>query len=172
MAPAAGVDTTDGTDPGNPGGPYLGEYNATIGALRTAGLPAGNILQIANAADATARAGTYDVFVFPETELCDLTAASYLAPVTNLINAGGRVVVTFGGEASFVAGLGLFGTVAGASVATTFAAVADPFWTGIVHPGYLNATFGWSWSGAGLVPLGRDSGGAGPELTVFGYNVP
>ena len=165
------VDAVGSTSAGNPGGPYLGEYNATLGALRLAGLPAANVLPLADAADAATRAGQYDVLLFMEAETCVPTAASWTAPVAALIATGGRVVVTYpGNNASFVSGLGLFGTGTTSSATTPYAAVADRFWEGgLVHPGYLNATQAWNWSGTGLVPLGRDAGGT--NLTVWGYEV-
>jgi hypothetical protein len=166
------VDRAGGTSPDNPGGPYAGEYNATIGALQLAGLPAGNIVPIVDSADATAHLAELDVLLFMEQESCAATAAPWVAVLTSFVAAGGRVVATtsLGNTGSFINGLGLFGTGAVEAVAQPYTPVSDPFWDGIVHPGYLNATYGWRWSGAGLHPLATSSDPA--VLTVWGYDVP
>ena len=165
------ADTTSNTSTSSPGGPYPGEFNATIGALEHAGFPAANILTIADAADATARASEYDVLLFVETERCDLDSSAWRSPVGNVISGGGRVVTTcpYGELAAFVSGLGMFGSGSRSGVSEPFTTVDDPFWDGLSHPGSFSATGGWAWAGAGLIPLGYSSDGT--TLTVWGYDI-
>jgi hypothetical protein len=167
------VDTTGTTHSGNPGGPYAGEFNATLGALRQAGHPAASIVTLATPAAAAARTD-YQVLLFMEQENCAPPAAPWVPIVNAVLARGGRVVATTSrsGTGAFINALGVFGTGAVAAVSAPYATdTASPFWTGITHPGDLNATDGWTWSGPGLVRLGWDAGTT-TALTVWGYNVP
>ncbi len=165
------ADTSGSTSSASPGGASAGEFNATIAALTYAGFPPSRIIPITNAADAVAQAGSYDVLLFPESELCTRDATAWVTPINDLILTGGRMVVTSGdnNQVTFLSALGLFGsgTGAGGSVAPYAAETTNEFWNGIVHPGSLNATRAWVWGGAGLEPLAYDNAG---NLTVFGYN--
>lgn len=166
------VDTTGSTSASNPGGPYLGEFNATLGALHQAGFPDENVIVLADSAAVTSRLGDYDVLLFMETERCSLSADAYRATITSFVASGGRVVVTcpYGGQDVFVNDLGLFGTGVDASASTPYTTAGGAFWSGIAHPGSLNATRGWNWSGDGLVRLGWSTTDT-TDLTVWGYNV-
>jgi hypothetical protein len=166
------VDTSTPVNGANPVGPIdRGEYYATIAALEYAGFPAANVIEIADAADAAARAGSYEVLLFPEQELCTVPSADWIGVISDLVASGGRVVA-MGSDAAFVDGLGLFG--AGSTVwsdpSATFVSTPDPFWSGITHPGWLDATWTWAWAGPGLVALGHASTDAS-ALSVWGYSV-
>jgi hypothetical protein len=171
-AVSEGVDTTGATHASNPGGPYAGEFNATVGALRQAGHPAGSIITLATPAEASARIADIDVLLFMEQETGDPAPAPWIPIVTSLLAARGRVVVTTGqsGTAAFINGLGIFGAGTATSCSAPFTTAADDFWTGIVHPGYLNATGCWNWAGAGLTRLAWDPDDV-TDLTVWGYDV-
>jgi len=165
------ADMSGSTSSTSPGGPYAGEYHATIGALEYAGLPSTRIVELADAAAASAALGTYDVLLFMETERCALSATAWRPVVTSHLASGGRVVITcpFGSNATFINDLGMFGTGSYVSVSAPYTAVSHPFWTGITHPGYFSATGGWSWSGSGLVVLGHQTSDAS-RITVFAYH--
>jgi cysteine-rich repeat protein len=163
------VDSTDSTHSGSPGGPYAGEFHATIAALELAGHPAGDIITLADAAEAASRAGEYDVLLFMEQEECNPDPAPWIPVVRDLLDAGGRVVFTSPFQStSFVNGLGMFGSGSRTGITAPYSTAEDPFWEGIVHPGQLNATDGWEWSGPGLVPLAWDEDYAS-RLSVWGY---
>jgi len=164
------VDTVDPVSDTNPVPSSAGEYYATIAALEHAGLAPAHVVEIADAADAVARYGQYDVLLFPEEELCTLASGEWVGPIENLLAIEGRVVA-LGWTSTFVNGLGLFGTGSTTYPSSSeFSVAADPFWIGISHPGYLNATEGWIWSGVGLQVLGYVT--ADPTTyTVWGYDV-
>ena len=162
---------TSSTSSSAPGGPYLGEYHATLGALEYAGHPPTSIVELADAAAAAAALGTYDVLLFMETERCALSASAWRTTVSTHLASGGRVVITcpFGSNATFINDLGMFGSGSYVSASAPFTALSHPFWTGITHPGYFSATGGWSWSGTGMVVLGHQTSAAS-HVTVFAYH--
>lgn len=163
------ADLTGGTSSANPGGPYAGEYNSTLGALRWAGLPPDNIIEIVDQRDAAARLGTYDVLLFMECERGAPDATAWRPTIEAHLSGGGRMVITYPGTgASFINALGLFGEGASGSASTPYTTEPHPFWDGgLVHPGRLNATSAWRWSGTGLVPLARAA--VADTYTVWGY---
>jgi hypothetical protein len=165
------VDTTDAVDPGNPAPPVdAGEFGSTVAALEHAGLPEANIIELADAADAAARLGEYDVLLFMEPELCDLESDAWRDVIRNLIEMRGRVVVTHGGNASFIDGLGLFGSGTAGDECSDFAAVESSFWGEMPHPGALEERLCWRWDGPGLDVLGHDVDDE-THLSVWGYTV-
>ena len=113
-----------------------------------------------------------DVLLFMEQETCSPSAAPWIPVVETLVAAGGRVVVTTSrtGTAAFINGLGVFGTGSQTGCSAPFTTADDLFWTGITHPGYLNGTDCWNWSGDGLVRLAWDPDDPS-DLSVWGYNV-
>jgi hypothetical protein len=180
------ADTVGTTDFGTPGGPYAGEYHATIGALLHEGMDPGSIVEIVDARDAADSLGTYDVLLFSEFELCWGTgpamAAEWLPTIEAHLAGGGRVVTMNGGDSnmSFISNLGLFGScMPDPRTGTCIAGAASPpftledhdFWDGstTMTSMWLNATVSWSWSGDYLVPLARATGSG---LMVWGYEVP
>jgi len=157
------TDTSGGTSGSAPGGPYSGEFNATIGALNVAGVPAGRILRIANVTEAESRLAEWDVIIFPEFERCSPNSATWGPVLRAAAGAGKRVIVTFPSSNStrFINGMSIFGTGSNTGVSTPYTAAAHPFWDegGLTMSQYHSATSGWVWTATDLEVLATDASG-------------
>jgi len=162
------TDTSGSTSGGSPGGSSPGEFNATIAALRFAGVDEANIQTLANAAAAEAAFDTWDVIIFPEFERCSPSTAEW-GPVLRLaLESGKRMIVMFpsGNATRFVGGLGFLGTGSSGSSSTPYRTAESAFWEGITMPGRLNATSGWNWSAADQEVLASDASGTPMVLRI------
>lgn len=164
------ADTIFDTDAATtPGGPYAGELNSMLAALYFAGFPPENVIIVSDAAEAMVYSGTFDVLLIPELENCHADAVSWFPVVSDLINNGGRVVTAYGFiNVAFINNIGLFGHGTYRWIGAPFTTEVDPFWTGLVHPGYLSRTYGWMWYGAGVRRLAYDPPYL-ERMTVFAY---
>ncbi len=155
------VDMEDETDDEvTPGGPYLGEGNAIVAALKHGGIPEADIKLVADHEALAAELGASEVWLVPEHEDCTPDVSLYSPLLLQHIQRGGRLV--FGGYTQyFLNDFGAFGSFfqdgyTGESVTLS----ADPFWGDIQTVTSADATSGWYWEGeeppAGLEPLASD----------------
>lgn len=154
------VDTSGGTGGGSPGGAVSGEYNATLAALRYAGVPDSRLIGVADAT--AAAAATWDVIVFPEFERCTPDAEAWRPVLTDSLTRGGRMIVTFpnGNAITFMNNLGFVGSGSSTGLSSPYPYTTDhAFGDGLSTITNLNATSGWTWTGADLEVLAADSSG-------------
>ena len=170
------VDTSGSTSASAPGGPYLGEFNATIAALEYTGIAPARIVRVANASEAASTAGSWDVIVFPEMERCAPSAASWIPVLSAAQSAGKRIISTYpsASNGSFLTAVGLFGTGSSSSQTAPYAwTAADPgFAAGLTPAGYQNATSSWSWTADGLEVLQQDASGRAMVIRIRGGDAP